>query len=209
MWDHCVAFPCLMPGSEYTNPTIRSSAKAPIKMPPQWTLIVRIDVGTTSSYPGPQMRRSSSTTAAKSSSVVRSRYVIEATSIPDQRRQFAQRADDWYAAGREFDFRRVRPTAAMQEHRAHPGAERALDVLTNAVAHHDRVPRIDRHELQRRRKDARVRLHQSVLQRRHGRADQPLEIEVRLKRRQAAVRVGDEADADARGRQPLQDLGDI
>ena len=70
-----------------------------------------------------------------------------------------------------------------------------------AVAHHHRLRRRDAEQLQRRLEDARMRLQVAVLGRREGGGDQAVELEVLLERRQAAMRVRDQADLDAAGRQ--------
>jgi len=47
--------------------------------------------------------------------------------------------------------------AAMQQHGAHAGANRALDVVSQAVADHHRLARLYVDELERRRKNTRMR----------------------------------------------------
>ena len=60
----------------------------------------------------------------------------------------------------------------------HSDSQGAFDVVLQAVTDHDRVGRRHIEQLQRRREDARVRLHQAVVRRGDGRADQPLEFEM-------------------------------
>ena len=64
-------------------------------------------------------------------------------------------------------------------------------------------------QLQRRLEDARMRLQVAVLGRRQRAGDQPVQLEVLLERRQAAVRVRDQPDLDAAGGQLSQHRRDV
>src|SRR5439155_13935540 len=88
-------------------------------------------------------------------------------------------------------------------------AERPMHVPMDAVADNDRYIRPRTAARERGRKGARVPLHVAVYERGDRCGDEALQLEVRLKRRQTSLRVGDEADAEAGIRQRTQHVRDI
>ena len=121
----------------------------------------------------------------------------------EQRRQLAQR----------LDHRNVRrggdATRTCDQDAAHAEAPRAVRCRASGCRQPSPLRRARRRRAERGFEDAAVRLHVAVLDRRDGDREQALELEVRLERREAAVRVRDQSDLQARGVQAPQHLGHV
>ena len=87
---------------------------------------------------------------------------------------------------------------AVDEDRAHPDRERALDVVLDRVADHRRIGRLDLEQVEHRAEDRRVRLRLPVVERADARVD--LERVVAGELADVARGVRDEADLQARAR---------
>jgi hypothetical protein len=117
-------------------------------------------------------------------------------------------------AARGADHRNIRRAAlgtagARDEYCAHAEPACAFDVVQQAVADHDRLVRLHRNLLQRRFEDARMRLHVTMIERRHRHGKQPFEREMGLERGQAPLGVGNEPDLQACRVQRAQHVGNI
>ena len=213
MCDHCVGRPSRQPGIDQTKPTIASLADAPSRMPPRLAETISTEAGTISlSCPRPPTTRRSPARRER-----RCRESCDAAHSLERSRYEARSRSGRAAlssAAHECRLSTERPAARpATESPAHPSigrrdvrrARAGCRACRRGGRRRRRGPGCRRpspprparhlHQLERRAEDARMRLHEAVLGRRHGDGDQAVELEVRLERREAAVRIRDQTRA--------------
>jgi hypothetical protein len=98
----------------------------------------------------------------------------------------------------------MRLGAPIEQYRVHPGLERSLDILTNTVANHHGIGRLDVHQPERRVEDAGVGFHVAVFGGRDSGGNQVLKLEMLQEGRETAMRVGHEPEQHSRLRKGAQ-----
>ena len=148
--------------------------------------------------PAPQTASCTATTPRQSATVSRSRSSITGGLPARHQRSRGPAARPAIESPARHRRCRSRDRAAREQDAAHAGRRGRRRRRGSGCRRPSPPRRRHLHQLERRAEDARMRLHEAVLGRRHGDRDEPVELEVRLERREAAVRVGDQARAARR-----------